>query len=656
MYSVLIQNQKTIESFNEFHPLFLEALNNGEIGYCRWFEAGKTIDAALPGLKDLTADKKEWRAIIVRVADESSMRSFEADPQNPYDFKVNIERKGPISLEEYKEDSPIPLVRLTHMLGGIPSPELSFEKDVVEEEGMAPVMVFKPHHDSEKEKAYRELLKHYRFDGVPPTDIILITLSPAPDEDVKKETENYWSTKNEIRSSEFWKRNNYPGICRFMRYEYKQEGAVRKNADLFKFWSCVLLLAKNNVDPSSLQGYRLYKVGVEIDTEALFRIFQEKADRLAGCRLFIDNEIKRDVEKRLSGKSTAPIYAKEIEVPMEIPANTDVTVGVDAFGLCSKSENSELKTWNVLRGEAENTVTRIYKKADRALGESAERMRQYSSYTDADIVPIDKYTMQDLDEELDRLFDNILERQNALSASRSRNRKKSSEAAGEVKDNLLTRIPAPIAVEIALIMLGLAFVGCIPAAIFSFRFDMGKWYYLLFFIVMIVVVLVAAEIIVLLMQREELLKKIDNFNNEMENEVEELTQDIGLFSRFVSDMVSYSRGSSFKNILRRKKFALNDEYDKLKKHMRAVSYFGEKLKKWSDSFYLPVVMNREVKEDFSIDADIIPQNNDFYTFERNKEYTIPLNESGDMVTSPFEFLGMMRIEREELFDNAGSND
>ena len=88
-YSVIIQNQKTMEEFGRFRPLYAESLNENRIGVCKWNEAGTTIDTALPELRSLTDDKENWRAIIVRYIDETPMRTYESVRGNPYDFIVN---------------------------------------------------------------------------------------------------------------------------------------------------------------------------------------------------------------------------------------------------------------------------------------------------------------------------------------------------------------------------------------------------------------------------------------------------------------------------------------------------------------------------------------------------------------------------------------
>ena len=63
IYSVLIQNKKTMDQFHQFYPLFMEAINEERIGLCRWTEAGTTVDTALPELCDLI-DGKIGRAHV----------------------------------------------------------------------------------------------------------------------------------------------------------------------------------------------------------------------------------------------------------------------------------------------------------------------------------------------------------------------------------------------------------------------------------------------------------------------------------------------------------------------------------------------------------------------------------------------------------------
>ena len=148
MYSVLIQNKKTMESFGQFHPLFSETLTKGNVGFCQWIEAGTTIEEALPELLDLVEDKEAWRAVIVRIQDEEDIVAHPCARLNPYDFYENA--GGDRGIRE----NPVPLVRLTHMLGGVPVPEARFEAKIVKEDRLSPKVIYEPVTDKEEMEAY----------------------------------------------------------------------------------------------------------------------------------------------------------------------------------------------------------------------------------------------------------------------------------------------------------------------------------------------------------------------------------------------------------------------------------------------------------------------------------------------------------------------
>ena len=127
MYSVLIQNQQTADAFAKYHPFFLEALNSNSIGLCKWIETGTSIDTALPELRELTDNKEHWRAIIVRMEDGEAMKSFAASKRNPFDFEINQDHDTSV------HESEVPLIRLTHMLGGVPAPDMEFKSVEIRE-------------------------------------------------------------------------------------------------------------------------------------------------------------------------------------------------------------------------------------------------------------------------------------------------------------------------------------------------------------------------------------------------------------------------------------------------------------------------------------------------------------------------------------------
>lgn len=207
-YSVIIQNAKTIEEFAKYQALFADALKSNRIGVCKWNESGTTVETALPELNSLTDDKEEWRAIIIRFIDDDCMAACQSVPQNPYDFLINQNNGDDV------HENDVPLVRLTQMLGGIPTIEVDFEPEVITEEHMAPRIIYTPVVDKTKAEVRRELVRKYQFDGRLPSSIIIVSVRERNDDkDSEEDVDSTWLSRRESESSEFWKRNQYPGFA-----------------------------------------------------------------------------------------------------------------------------------------------------------------------------------------------------------------------------------------------------------------------------------------------------------------------------------------------------------------------------------------------------------------------------------------------------------
>lgn len=232
---------------------------------CKWIEAGTTIDTALPEIGNLTDDKKEWRAVIVRYIDDNCMAAFESDVRNPYDFLINRDA------EDSVEESPIPLVRLTQMLGGVPPLEIKFKAEILREAHKAPRTIYVPIENTQRERAHKELTAKYAFDGKLPSSILIISVRSKSYQ--AESLGRSWLAHKESESSEFWKRNHFPSICRFMVYDIEKQGPIQKEADDFGFWYSVMLMAINEWDSSTIQAYRLYTLGVFMNSDAMSESF-----------------------------------------------------------------------------------------------------------------------------------------------------------------------------------------------------------------------------------------------------------------------------------------------------------------------------------------------------------------------------------------------
>ena len=85
MFTVLICDKHIIDDCHNKYYVYLKPfLDNDSFAFCQWNTEGKSFDEAMPELKNIIRNKKEWRAIIVN---DSSTWDFNlVDRRNPFNF------------------------------------------------------------------------------------------------------------------------------------------------------------------------------------------------------------------------------------------------------------------------------------------------------------------------------------------------------------------------------------------------------------------------------------------------------------------------------------------------------------------------------------------------------------------------------------------
>ena len=596
MYSVLIQNSKTIDSFLRYRPFFAEALSAGQIGICRWNEFGRTIETALPELSSLTDDKEEWRAIIVRHTDDHDMSAFESADNNPYDFEVNRDLPG-------FEENEVPLVRLTQMLGGVPPVEVSFEAEVIQEEHMQPRTVYHPVKNAELIRQRDALAEFYEFDGRKPSSILIISMRRKPDQDEKlaHEADQAWKKKKESWSSEFWKRNQYPSACRFLVYDYEFHGPVQREADDFNFWLSVLLLSLNKVDASTLQAYRLYTVRTILDKDAMKRVFQEQADLLRDSKKVIQKEIRKQIEGRL------------------------------VF---------------------EEHLVRSVRSANRSLDQTAARMRNNLDIDEAEAEPLNRYQVEDLTRETDQLYRDIVKMQGSLPTEDVSADPKIVQVTNEIQDELSRRVMKGPVLFVGVMTAVLLVMAAFPAVI---RLVNGTENRLTGILIMIIFGAAAAAIdavIILALQKRYLNKLVLRYDQIIADAFNELEDDADQYTKYLSSIASHSRGIAHLDLSSRLQITEEEQKDDRFVHIRAINAFLGRLKQWGKAQHLNLDLeSRRPDSRITVDTTVSPADNKLYVFEAGKYSPVEINHSGLTMQSPYSFTKKIEILREELYDD-----
>ncbi len=646
MYSVIIQNQKTIDEFTDYHPLFLEAMKKGKVGVCKWIESGRTIDTALPDLSYMTDDKDEWRAVIVRLEGDGT-GGHPADLRNPYDFQENKDKTRSTIVEE----SNIPLIRLCQMLGGVPEPDVEFKAVLKDSENKneIPHIIYEPVEDEESEKrnrVYEDLVNKYRFNGKPPKSIVIITV--RKDYSEERISSESWKMHKESESSDFWKRNHYPSKCRFLVYDYKTLGNNHLEYDKFCFWMSILLLSLNEIDPSTLQAYRLYDLSIDIDKISLEDNFEDTLTLVRSVKEQIERELRREREKSKDVKPEIPEFEMTVDVPIEEIDDRGICVNPRRYGLFSSGILSETGRWTQDKDQSVRSFESAIQVAERTLDVKADQTRADCKYPGGPVVALDKFQREDMEEKINELYDAIIEIQENL-PSRLSDSEKVNQKSEKVKNYLRKRFSKAS----ALISLGLTAFVIILGFVFSFL-DATKEHAPSYDTVMIpiaagIVFSAVCAFIVVLIQKGKLNSLIREFNDVFSKAIAKLNGSTDNYSKYLSSVASHTRGCTY--IVESEKIDYYQESGKARKmkHVKALSLFITKIRIWAKAFNLNKLEEADTYEYVEADTETEPSENELYTFETDGEYPVNLNSSGKVIYSPFEFVKTIRIEREELY-------
>ena len=642
MFSVLIMNKKTTESFNEYYPLFLDAIKENNIAPCRWYESGSDIDSILPDLHDITDDKKEWRAVIVKIEDDSDNHPTMID--NPFDYICNSEKSDDVT------ESPIPLIRLTHYLGGFPASNVQFVPEEVKNEGKATKVVYKLCKNEENDEKHRHLSEKYDFDGHHPSEIIIFTLRKNYSSETLKNVKSVWTDYIEINSSDFWKRNNYPSTCRFVIYDLKNEGPIQREADMFSFWTSIFLMSTNEINPNYLQAYRLYKINVDYSYNSMNDGMQSIVRHLIGCRHYLENDIEMSIKAKLNEEKKLPNYEVNIPVIIEAPSKAKFGIDKKRFSLTPSSVIEENVLWGNMKNEALNKVDECIKNSEIALDKSAESMRKACDFPTELINPLDDYQKRDMETDLSNVYSKIIINQGTLPKSSVEFQDKLAPKEEKVKKDFVERVKTSQSIKIINLLAIVLFVGLIPAVYNYVSDSLGDLKLIVGIFAISLLFLGIVELIVLLVQKSSFNKDIELYNDGLEEAVGELKNNSKVYSNFISLIATYIKGKTYLKKLSQIKFDDENAFYMQRQHISAINNLLSKINRWSVAFNLDVSFDVDDELNYAVDFSINPQLSSIYSFNSRKNKEIPVNKSGDHINSPFDFVNKINLEREDIYD------
>ncbi len=460
-----------------------------------------------------------------------------------------------------------------------------------------------------------------------------------------------WNSHKESESSEFWKRNQYPSACRFLVYDYEKLGSVQRDADNFNFWLSVMLLSTNEIDPATLQAYRLYTVKTIIDKKMMAESFQLVSERLRGAKHKLEREVRKNIENQICSEEELPEYHIEVSVALKLPESENREIKRKSFHFLSDGTLSDVAVWNKRCKSIEDDLVKTVRSAERTLDQTADRMRDVCSFEENEVEPLNKYQEEDLLRETDKLYHSVVSIQSNLPTDKVSD-DELVEASDLVKKNLIGRVTKKSAVASwGIVSLFLLF-SMIPAVILKTKETTSDFFILAVIVLVAITVIALCAFFILVSQKFKLNELIKRYNQKIKATFNKLIDNADDYSKYMSAIASYARGASYLELSSHKKSFLNEGHYLIYKHIRAINMMLSKLKGWSKAYHLSLDFTSKYPDtEIEIDVTQPPLESKVYAISSGDFYPVAINNSGMDMISPFSFTVGIEIHREELYDD-----
>lgn len=657
--------------------LFKPFVDEGSIAFCDWNESGTDVRSSVPDLYNIVRGKKEWRALIVNTDSIYDYRGvFRPNKNNPFDY-------SDVDTDDMPHESPIPIIRLTHIIGGYTSSltkefekgfeysdDESGEKIRVRESELTEEDIHQlsmEHYDTltavymEKEEdpeivqLQESMTEKYSFSDVRPAEIILVSTKKKVENNEKSKIIESWKNHMEMKSSSFWERNKYPNNCRFLFVDITNTDNSMYQKELTEFWLSLLTLATNKIAASTLQAYRLYKMHVDVSSDELAKIINTHLNKMMSAYAFVKERLKLrpdysfDEEEEIVHRQTVPCSIEKGE-------GKDLYMNFSKVGLCRDCPDDENAFWtNQIRQKRDN-LDRYLKSPRRAIDKSANRLKMKAESFTGEHYVLDKFQLADLKERMDELEFKIISSGVENVVDRKKINESITNLDKKVKKEISFRLRKKTAIIGGLIILAIVFAGYIPYLIQSANISSEAVFAGIGLTLLVLFFASCGGCISLLIQRKHIVSVMKKFNDLMRSVANNVRSYAAKFEEYFSDICTFMKAQSILDGIHMKNENAMSNYSMLNAHRQALLTAIERDGEWISSYGITRVDEMIPTVTSFFKAEVIPKENSLYYFSiNNEENDIPINSTGDLVTSPYKFVEKLWIEREDIFDEEEVN-
>jgi len=642
------------------------------------------IDQEKPRMEQLESENS-------KVAfDSDSMDNKKNKPQSRWeDFPFVIEENTGSGQVLRVKPSDYPMVLISQLLGGIPakSPDFLTEKlplkdteedktdfgekqsteaaeETVEETTeqkqkrieftSAPQQWTVQKQEDEDLRHYKELIEAWNHENcasiTSPTEIVLIRRRKVSFVGIENEISTKWHNFAESESSRFWERMGYPNICRFLTFDVDVRGTLRETADMFRFWSGILLLCGNRLNSNILQPYRLYRFDVNLDEERLQSSLQSSVNKLNYAQYCIE-QLSANSEQ----KKNEPEKRKEQpEIAMKVQVNLDTAIGKkgsfsapDNPPCFSKNKSMDLSEWigyterTAESWEDTQTIVR------RTVGKAAEGISSNRRIYADQVSPMTEFEKEDLIDELDGYYDAILTEQQDLPALSKVPLLEELQKADKVVQKMIDRRISVRRFALLLTALLAGFSVSIGCAYFE---TTVLWYVPAAIIIAALLICLFSARLNVCSKKRRLYRGMLDYYGIYRAALNKLMSSGKMLGEFFGHVGSSMRGKSMLFAVESKEKQLRAVVESTNRQLKRFAKAQEVFTLWCAALQIKVDFDDSNAVEEMADNRLSVEMESLVSVDAARDFKIDVNQGSAKVISPYSFISRLIVEREEIYD------
>lgn len=696
MFTVILLSDRARARFDRWSVLFEPFEADHSLAICDWNRRspGDTLAQAVPQLSEAILGKSEWRAVVLDMALDEPDAFSGADPENPFDYLENM-GVDPISGRPREQlnltRSPHALIRLAHMLLGYPDmgtkafvadpshwdPEVGrrvhqseveapfeagsqaradavarFRSELVSKRDVQ--LHFREVEYSEDERTlHRQLSDRYRSLHSRPTEVIFMATRAPVEMNPVEVLKKAWRPFTDQGPSRFVERNDYPASCRFVVHDLPPQTDTRFELDELRMWLALLCIAANDLPASALQAERVYRVGTEVDSDALAHALIAHLGELAATREKIEARIQQS-RHSTSDPIGEILRQRPVHVSFDQLGGEELHVSTTGFGWASDMPRRESVRWQDAMSDLRLRTDAFVRRPRRVLARTvAETRHQTHSFLDEDIA-VNGIARDELQEELVKRTRRLAQPATAEILNRARLRRILDENDKAIRQAIAQRMTRNTILAASGVVLMAWLIGFSPYLIQAGFLSGEHLADSAAVLLIIVLLLILGGVITLIVMKRRLVNRMRECNRQLRNFVGGVNTGAHEFGAYLSDVITYMRGqavlistqmSDERHAGDRARWAMtrNELVERMEREKAIVLSLDHQL-----------AIDRGSRSPLEANSDPGPQVRQLFRLATGRGRAM-LNNSGETIHAPYDFIKRLVIANLSVTEPSGAS-